>query len=88
MVKKKSGLKLLSSKVEAGSGSLPIKSLNSMELLFNSETIKAKELYQRFLKHNPSIIGYIHAKKYRIDLKAIPEYHIETIIKSINKIFL
>lgn len=86
-VLEKSGIKLQESKVEAGSGSLPVENLDSMELLFQPKKMKAMEVYQSFLSLNPPIVGYIHAKKFRIDLKAVPESQFKNIQSSIIKVF-
>ena len=83
----KSGIKITNSTVEAGSGSLPTESIKSKALVFNSKTIKPKELHLKFLNQNPSILGFIHNKKYRIDLKSVLENQIKEIQISIKEIF-
>lgn len=82
-----SGIKLQSSQVEAGSGSLPSEMLDSMELLFQPKVVKPSKLYRLFLSQNLPVVGYIHAKKYRIDLKAIPESQTQSVQESIIKVF-
>ena len=86
-VHEQSGVLLQNSTVEAGSGSLPVENLDSMELLFQPKGMKANDVYQSFLNLDPPIIGYIHAKRFRIDLKAIPESQINIIQSSIKKVF-
>ena len=86
-IQTKSGIQLLKSKVEAGSGSLPVKSIESWCLIFNSNYFSAKKLHVKFLNNSPSILGFIHNKKFRIDLKAILVNDTENIIKAILDIY-
>ncbi|MAJ43263.1 MAG: L-seryl-tRNA(Sec) selenium transferase [Candidatus Marinimicrobia bacterium] len=86
-VLKISGIKLNKSKVEAGSGSLPVKSIESRALVFESKKLKAKEIHARFLYQSPSILGFIHNKKFRLDLKAIFPRQEKFIQNSIEEIF-
>ena len=65
-------IKLVESKVEAGSGSLPIEEIPSMAITFSSSTLKPSELSALFREASFPILGYIHGNKFRIDLKAIP----------------
>ena len=73
--------------VEAGSGSLPTEAIKSRALVFNSSNIKPKELHRKFLKQTPSILGFIHNKKFRIDLKAILEKQTGFIQSAIKGIY-
>jgi L-seryl-tRNA(Ser) seleniumtransferase len=82
-----SGLKLIKSKVEAGSGSLPTKNIESKALYFNSKLLKPKEIHQNFLSQKPAILGYIQNNNFYIDLKAIIDYQKDDIINSILEIF-
>lgn len=82
-----SGIKLIDSTVEAGSGSLPTEAIKSRALVFNSSNIKPKELHRKFLKQTPSILGFIHNKKFRIDLKAILERQTGFIQSAIKGIY-
>ena len=86
-IQTKSGIKLLKSKVEAGSGSLPVKSIESWCLIFNSNYLSAKKLHLKFLNNSPPILGFIHNKKFRIDLKAILVNDTENIRKAILDIY-
>ena len=82
-----SRVKLEKSKVEAGSGSLPTESIKSRALVFNSKKLKAKEIHNKFLAQSPSILGFIHNRKFRIDLKAILDSQIPKIQNAIQEIF-
>ena len=65
-------IKLIESKVEAGSGSLPTEKIPSMAITFSSSSLKPAELSALFRNASFPILGYIHGNKFRIDLKAIP----------------
>jgi len=65
-------IKLVESKVEAGSGSLPTEKFPSIAITFSSSTLKPAELSALFRMASLPILGYIHANEFRIDLKAIP----------------
>ena len=66
-------LKLVESKVEAGSGSLPTEKIPSMAITFSSSILKPAELSELFRMASFPIVGYVHGNKFRIDLKAIPD---------------
>jgi L-seryl-tRNA(Ser) seleniumtransferase len=84
---KKSGIKLIASTVEAGSGSLPTQKINSFALNFNSNIFKPTELHRKFLNYNPSIVGYIHNNQYNIDLKAVLNIQFNIVKKAIMEIY-
>ena len=65
------GISAIETKVEAGSGSLPVKTLLSAALVFSSKKIKPTALAKRFRKGNPPLIGYIHKNKFYIDFKSV-----------------
>ena len=65
------GIEIKRTDVEAGSGSLPLESFPSIALVFTGK--KASELAQIFRKSDPPILGYITAKQFHIDLKAVPD---------------
>ena len=69
---KKYDIQLIDSMVEAGSGSLPTEKIPSIALYFSTTEISASQLSQRFRNSSTPIIGFIHQKKFRIDLRAIP----------------
>ena len=69
---KKHGIKLIDTMVEAGSGAMPINSLESMGIIFNKKYISPNRLAKKFRMASTPIIGYINDDQYVIDLKAIP----------------
>ena len=80
------GLSIVESFVEAGSGSLPQKNIESIALKFNSSTISANKLSLSFKKGKFPIIGYIRKDLFFIDLKAVLPSQVSKIIKAINNI--
>jgi L-seryl-tRNA(Ser) seleniumtransferase len=72
-------------KVEAGSGSLPVKNLPSAALVFSSKKLKPTLLAEKFRDGNPPLIGYIHSNKYYIDFKSILPKQDKIIIQLIEK---
>ena len=84
---RKSGIKLLNSTVEAGSGSLPAQNIESRLLNFNTKSIQPKEIHLKFLKQKPAILGFIHNNQFNIDLKAVLKNQILSIKDSILDIF-
>ena len=68
---KSNNIELISSKVEAGSGSLPTQSIESYAVCIKSN-IKSMELSRRFRNASVPLIGYIKKGMFFIDLKAIP----------------
>ena len=80
------GLTMEESFVEAGSGSLPEKNIESIALKFNSSVLSANELSLLFKGAEVPIIGYIQKEFFFIDLKAILPSQISKIITTINNI--
>ena len=70
---KKYGIKLIDTMVEAGSGAMPINSLESIGITFNKKNISPNSISKKFRMASTPIIGYINDDQYVIDLKAIPE---------------
>ena len=68
---KKNNINLVTSKVEAGSGSLPTQNIKSYAISIKSD-IKPMVLSARFRNATVPLIGYINKGVYFIDLKAIP----------------
>jgi len=68
---KANNIKLIPSKVEAGSGSLPTQNIESCAISIQSD-IKPMRLSKKFRNANIPLIGYINKGTYFIDLKAIP----------------
>jgi len=77
-------LKLVETFVQAGSGSLPTENIESIAFVFNSKKIPASALSFKFRNSKIPTIGYIKNKLFYIDLKAIPEDQINSLIKIIN----
>ncbi len=65
------GISAVETKVEAGSGSLPVKSLPSAALVFSTKKIKSTALAIKFRIGDPPMIGFIHGNKYYIDFKSV-----------------
>ena len=80
------GLTMEESFVEAGSGSLPEKNIESIALKFNSSVFSANKLSLLFKRGKIPIIGYINKGLFFIDLKAILPSQVSKIIKAINNI--
>jgi len=81
----KLNLKIVDSIVEAGSGSLPIKSLESCALQFSPAYIKPTVLAKWFRNHEPPVIGYIKGDIFNIDLKAIDLSQMKALSLAIQK---
>ena len=72
-------------KVEAGSGSLPVKTLPSAALMFSPKNVKPTVLAEKFRKGNPPLIGYIHRNKFYIDFKSVLPKQDKIIIQIIQE---
>ena len=81
---KKYNIKLINSKVQAGSGSLPIQDIESVAMRMNCSSITSRKISLQFRKTIIPIIGYIKGKTFFIDLKAIPQNQIKDLIVSIK----
>ena len=57
--------------VEAGSGSLPVESIESVALRFNAKNVNPTELAKRFRTQDSPVVGYIKGNRFTIDLKAV-----------------
>ena len=80
------GLSVENSLVEAGSGSLPEKNIESVALKFSSSVISANKLSLLLKKGKVPIVGYIQKDSFFIDLKAVLPSQVSKIIKAINNI--
>ena len=80
------GLKVISSRVEAGSGSLPTKTIESAALKFDPAGTPPSKLSQLFRETDIPIVGYISANKFYIDLKAVLPKQDSRIASTINQI--
>ena len=79
-------IKYVKSNVEAGSGSLPTEKIPSIAIIFNNDKVKCSDIYNKFIKSSLPVIGYVNNDLYHIDLKAIPDDQIPSLIKIINKV--
>ena len=78
-------IRIVDSVVEAGSGSLPIKSLESCALQFATNNIKPTELAKRFRDQEIPVIGYIKGNIFTIDLKAVDLSQMKTLSIAIKE---
>ncbi len=83
---KELGLTIEDSLVEAGSGSLPEKNIESIALRFKPVSLSVNKLSSAFRGLDNPVIGYINQNSFFIDLKAVLPYQISTLIKSIKNI--
>ena len=67
----KFGIEVEQTKVEAGSGSLPLEKFPSAAIVFKGE-MKVFELSRKFRFAPNPVLGYISGNRFHIDLKAIP----------------
>jgi L-seryl-tRNA(Ser) seleniumtransferase len=79
------GISVIETKVEAGSGSLPVNTLPSAALVFSPKKVKPTVLAKKFRKGNPPLIGYIHKNKFYIDFKSVLSKQDNIIIKLIQE---
>ena len=82
---KEAGIELVDTMVEAGSGAMPINSLESVAIIFTQVNMTSNKLSKKFRSASSPIIGYIKDDKYIIDLKAIPDDCFERVAKTISK---
>ena len=83
---KELGLTIEDSLVEAGSGSLPEKNIESIALRFKPVSLSVNKLSSAFRGLDNPVIGYINQNSFFIDLKAVLPFQISTLIKSIKNI--
>jgi len=65
------GISSVETEVEAGSGSLPVKTIPSAGLVFYSKKKKPSKLAKQFRMCDPPVIGYIHGNKFFLDFKSV-----------------
>jgi len=80
------GISIEDSLVEAGSGSLPEKNIESITLKFNSTSFSANKLSLLFREGDIPVIGYIHKNSFFIDLKAVLPSQVSNLIRAIKNI--
>ena len=79
------GISAIETKVEAGSGSLPVKTLPSAALVFSPKKVKLTVLAEKFRKGNPPLIGYIHRNRFYIDFKSVLSKQDKIIIQLVQE---
>ena len=80
------GLTLEESLVEAGSGSLPLKSIPSAALKFQPRKISVSSLAKSFRLGKYPVVGYTKGNIFYIDLKAVLPKQISHLIESIKQL--
>ena len=80
------GISLEESLVEAGSGSLPLKSIPSIVLKFQPKNISVYSLAKSFRLGKHPIVGYSRGNAFYIDLKAVLPKQISHLIESIKQV--
>ena len=80
------GLTLEESLVEAGSGSLPLKSIPSAALKFQPMKISVSSLARSFRMGTYPVVGYSKGNIFYIDLKAVLPKQISHLIESIKQV--
>jgi len=80
------GLTLEESLVEAGSGSLPLKSIPSAVLIFRPKEISVSSLAKSFRLGEQPVVGYTKGNVFYIDLKAVLPSQLSQLIASIKQV--
>ena len=80
------GLTIEDSMVEAGSGSLPEKNIESITLKFKPKNISINHLSRSFKNCSIPIIGYINKESFYIDLKAVLPSQVSYLINAIKTV--
>ena len=83
---KQLGIALVESLVEAGSGSLPVKSIPSAALKFTPRQITVAALAKAFREGALPVVGYTKGNAFYIDLKAVLPNLLPQLIKAITKV--
>ena len=79
-------ISLVPSLVEAGSGSLPEKNIESMALIFNPKFIKCSILAKKLRRGKIPVVGFIKENRFYIDLKAVLPSQLMKLSQAINSI--
>ncbi len=80
------GITLEESLVEAGSGSLPLKSIPSVALKFRPHKLSVSSLAKAFRLGSYPVVGYTKGNVFYIDLKAVLPRQISHLIDSIKQV--
>ena len=83
---KQLGIALVASLVEAGSGSLPVKSIPSAALKFTPRQITVASLAKDFREGTIPVIGYTKGNTFYIDLKAVLPNQLSQLIEAIKEV--
>ena len=83
---KQLGISLVASLVEAGSGSLPEKSIPSAALKFSPRQITVASLAKDFREGTIPVIGYTKGNTFYIDLKAVLPNQLSQLIEAIKEV--
>jgi len=83
---KQLGIALVASLVEAGSGSLPVKSIPSAALQFTPRQITVAALAKAFRKGTIPVVGYTKGNTFYIDLKAVLPNQSPQLIEAIKEV--
>ena len=78
------GIRLIETMVEAGSGAMPVNSLESIGIVFDKSRMSPNKLSKKFRSCSQPVVGYIKDNKYTIDLKAIPLNCLENLVRAIS----
>jgi L-seryl-tRNA(Ser) seleniumtransferase len=79
-------ISLVESKVEAGSGSLPVQTIPSAALQFKPKTISVSKLAKAFRTGNTPVVGYTKGNAFYIDLKAVLLNQVSRLIQAIQDV--
>jgi L-seryl-tRNA(Ser) seleniumtransferase len=83
---KQLGIALVASLVEAGSGSLPVKSIPSAALKFTPRQIAVAALAKAFREGTIPVVGYTKGRTFYIDLKAVLPNQSPQLIEAIKEV--
>ncbi|MEE9190362.1 MAG: L-seryl-tRNA(Sec) selenium transferase, partial [Candidatus Neomarinimicrobiota bacterium] len=83
---KKLNIQIVDSEVEAGSGSLPNRSIESVALKFDVSDPKASRIAANLRDRDVPVIGFISSYRFYLDLKAILEDQVPEVIKALNEV--
>ena len=83
---KKYGIEVITTKVEAGSGAMPINSIKSSGITFDSRKITPNKISKKFRNCSTPIIGHIKENRFIIDFKAIPDDCFENLLKTFREV--
>ena len=80
------GISLVESKVEAGSGSLPVETIPSAALQFKPNAMSVSKLAKAFRTGNIPVVGYTKGNTFYIDLKAVLPNQVSRLIQVIQDV--